>query len=669
MIQHGHSGAALARSHAVAMVKLLGFGPRVVQPRTAFDYYSARDEEDDYDADYEEMTRCALQVILDDVDRALFDDCPRSRAGCEAASAVYVTEAQAWRRALPHLRARGHSLHAPAGRIVSEGGGCSADGATGTSRHAGMLPPAYGVHGGGEVQGEDEDDESMGAGSTGEEWEDYALQRPTHPLAYVPLVLAVDFGGLIVRGTSCPLTADGLPGPCLSTALGRCSFRDGGGGEVACRHAQATGIDTPGQGNEYEEEVIAAHGILEETITADRTRPPPLPATPVPVAAIAAAAAVPEGGNAMGRSPIPEVIELRLAGELGLPPRSPMLAIRHHVISEIADRCWHALMPLLSLLPELVAHQLQAHAGWQHASRRTAELRVGLGESRVPSSCHGGMRCAAEVQAVNRAGSGMLAPRQASTDSDVLARGACLAHQRLPAGSPLAPSLPVAPGHGSVQHPPFHAPPRMSIPLVLAPSFAPASRSVAQLDEAHGGCRPPASLPLRLVRHSPAPNPRQSARRPLNSLSSEPRTAGMLPRPRGTTPLAIATSRNRCAPLHADVQPHRPPSLNRASAGEAPLVSARRACGWIPERPGPCDGGALLSHPHMHADRKGRPPPPPDRGVGRGSPPMGRARSSAGGSVLDSHRGWSEGGASVHGQAVRRGALPPGRWPLPALHT
>lgn len=48
---------------------------------------------------------------------------------------------------------------------------------------------------------------------------------------------------------------------------------------------------------------------------------------------------------------------------------------------------------------------------------------------------------------------------------------------------------------------------------------------------------------------------------------------------------------------------------------------------------------------------------------------MGRARSSAGGSVLDSHRGWSEGGASVYGQAVRHGALPPGRWPLPALHT
>jgi hypothetical protein len=647
------------------MVKILGFGPRDVQPRTAFDHYSARDAEDDYDVDYEEMTRCTLQVVLDDVDRALFGDCPGSRAGCEAASAVCITEAHEWRRALPHLRARGHALCAPAVRVDSEGGGCSADGASGASSHTAMQPQAYrsrdgrGRHGQ-EVQGEDEDVESMGAGSASEEEEHCELQRPTHPLAYVPPVLGDDFGGLVVRGIPCPLTDDGPADACLGMAMGRCSFREGGGGEGALvdwRHSQAS-IDASAEGVEFEEEVIASHGILEEIIAAQRARPPPLPVLPAHASACAPAATLFKRGHALGRSPTPEVTELRLANELGLPPRSPALAIRHHVISDIVDRCWHALMPLLSLLPELVAHELQARAGGQHASRRPAALR---------NSCSGGVCCVGEVRATGRAARGILARTQASADSAVLTRAACLPLECSPFGSPIASSLPLAPGLGLVQHPQLHAPPGMSAPLVPAPPLGPASRSVAQPDETHGGFRPPASSPVRVVGHLSAPIPRQSARQSLDSLSSKPRTAGTVPQAHGPTQFAYAGSRDRRAPMNAEFQLQQPRSANQASAGQAPLVPL------VMQDVGCRDGRAraaaeLVSHPQVHSDRKGRPVHTPYRAGGRGSP-AGQAGGLAGGSALDSHRGWSEGTTSVHGQAVRRGAVPPSGRPLPAPYT
>lgn len=540
-------------SAAVAMVKVFGFGPRSVQPRTAFDHFSARDEEDDYDAAYEEMTRSALQAILDDVDRALFDDGLDSRAGCDSGSAVYITEAQEWSRALPHLRARGHAVRAPAARGDSEGGGRSADGAIGTSSRTCLLSPVHGGLGGGEGQGEDEDEESVGVAPTEEEGERCGPPRSTNPLAYVPLVLGQDLGRLVIRGVACPFVVDGRPGACWSagwnTDGGGAWSTDGGGpwntdgggawniggGVTWNTEGGATwNTEEGGEGIEEEEEVLASHGILEETIATHRTGPPsPSPATlAAPFPAGLSASISCRGGHARDRSGTPEATaELRLADQLGLPPRSPALAIRHHVVSEIVDMCWHALMPLLSMIPELVAYELQARAGGArvggasggacagvamaggartgeaHASSRQAALagevqatrqagaavlRLERREGGMLNGCCDGVCCAREGHTSGPRGGGVLAPTQASTAFRPPASAACpLPFDRSPVGLPAAPSFLVAPERGPAQLSPLHASTRMSVPSVLAPSLTPASRSVTRRDETHGGSKPP----------------------------------------------------------------------------------------------------------------------------------------------------------------------------------
>eukprot|EP00966_Prymnesium_polylepis_P243452 5629822-Prymnesium_polylepis.1 len=75
------------------------------------------------------------------------------------------------------------------------------------------------------------------------------------------------------------------------------------------------------------EEVLASHGVLDETIAGHHA----------------------PRDQADARAQAVCRREERLAVRLGLPPRTPALATAHAVIAELASRCWRALLPRLSL--------------------------------------------------------------------------------------------------------------------------------------------------------------------------------------------------------------------------------------------------------------------------------------------------------------------------------
>ena len=174
-------------------------------------------------------------------------------------------------------------------------------------------------------------------------------RRPTSPASYLAPRLTEDGGGVMVRGVACRLhynADEAAEEPEVAGAMGdsappRCA----------------------GEGAEYVEELLASHGTLIETI-----------------AAHGGSGEVGGGGGGGGgegdgsggfRSPTEfgtaegssgrrgrgadlggryASNELRLCHRLGLPPRTPALAMREDSASAILRNWWLSLMPLLEVV-------------------------------------------------------------------------------------------------------------------------------------------------------------------------------------------------------------------------------------------------------------------------------------------------------------------------------
>ena len=280
-------------------------GPAV--PACAFGYMSlgnASDGGDDaeYDAEYANHTRVALEALLEQADAALFGE-PLPHA---SSTGPHVRECEQWRQSLGCLRVRGHTcpgapsvgseptLQDTAAQLVG-GGACRAD----------------------ESDGDDEP--SSGPVGTAEHCVlEAALGASSLDLSVVGVAIA-------------PRAAD--------------------------EAALAAGVA---------EEVFAAHGLLIEPIATDASAAAASAdaglaegGTETAAAAAAAAAAARSHGGRRRRS------EVWCHRRLGLPPRTPALAITENVLHALCERIWHSLVPLLAPVTLAVARTLLGGAGRQ----------------------------------------------------------------------------------------------------------------------------------------------------------------------------------------------------------------------------------------------------------------------------------------------------------------
>lgn len=602
----------------MAQLKLFGFARKKAQARTAFEHYTRGNDEDDYDATYEDMTRRSLEAILAEVDHALHGDraSASSRCGCSDSTAPHVAEAQRWSQHRLYLRASGHALTPGSGRSWSAGAdgaggdlsGCDAGrvsstgagrvSSTGTTVRFDQRADAsvdICEEGAGEDEDEEDDEESevledmfqegLARSAVGQALESEA--RPTRPAAYVPLHLAEGLGslaGLAVRGVSCSLRAS--PESDFAVSAGGWCRRGAATAGCGCGAAAC-------KVTEIVEEVLAIDGLLDEPIAAHRH------------------ARAGHVVSSESRAPDAEGdAEIRLANQLGLPPREPALAMRENVVSEIVDSCWRALMPLLSALPRLVARALLDRWAARQPSLRCAVAGAAQASAAQFRAAHTGEAHCALPPARSRLSS------TSSSSSQAV--------------------LPVRPSE--------------LLPRLASPPHVPAL-SPALADVGFGALTLPHLLPAR--RYGPAPGVR---RHPLKGIAAAPSPS----QPSDGSPIGGVRAPSQPSTAR---QPARrigdlPPRLQRASCGsfrcsQPPLSLA------VPSVPyGGATGvggrvGSRTERLAMHsvqADRKGRP-----LASGLVAAPFS-AGPCNGSRLLEGAGG---GGAGVQSLAVRRIASAP----------
>lgn len=211
--------------------------------------------------------------------------------------------------------------------------------------------------------------------------------------------------------------------------------------------------------------------------------------------------------------------QVQLAAQLSLPPRSPRLAIGYNVISSIVDKCRDALMPLLSLLPELVAQALLARTLGEPSEERRISLPP---ERREREWGPGASRCVDTTSHCDAARSmeGDFALRVgADRDDEVSApKSASISYlplQRSPLCAISAPRHSLPPIRGPALQLRSPLSPRMSIPPVLmrsvtAPLVPPIS---AEYVGSFAGSCIGQAFPAHRNGHYSAPSSSQSSRR------------------------------------------------------------------------------------------------------------------------------------------------------------
>ena len=288
-------------------------GSNKPRPRDGFEYSTpggSAASDDEYDAAYAKQTRRSLQRLLDEADAAMYRESagfppnPAAIAATAAAApAPHITEGQAWQSSLGCLRARGIAISPPGAALRAHGGAASAD----SDEDEGF----------GRIGNSDDDDDDRTDG-----------RLSTSPVAIhehcaLPAALSALSLDLTVLGKRIA--------PVAVTA-----------------EAEMAGTC---------EEVFAAHGTCSEGLAAHRDD------TGDVTTALAAAGGA---GTAADRGPRKRGVqsEEEVTSRLGLPPRSPRLAIPEGALQMVLARVWRErISPRLAGLCQLVAERLLGEMG------------------------------------------------------------------------------------------------------------------------------------------------------------------------------------------------------------------------------------------------------------------------------------------------------------------
>ena len=280
-------------------------------PTCAFGYSSlggaSNADDEEYDAEYARSTRDALEAKLDEADAALFGE-----AMYHASNEPHVRECEQWHQTLGCLRVRGRT-------------------------HAGLPRPHT---------GEDEQQRKPKHTKQPQQRDGARWQADAAEARYA----TDDDEG---RSPKRPVTT---AAHCLlPAALGACRLQlSVVGVAVAAQPADESAIASGAA-----EEVFTAHGVLSETIAAHHT---------YAVAADGSGGLGGGGPSAPTRRPAEPATasagrctrrtETWCTRRLGLPPRSPSLAIADSLLAILSERVWRSLVPLLTPLVLAIARAL-----------------------------------------------------------------------------------------------------------------------------------------------------------------------------------------------------------------------------------------------------------------------------------------------------------------------
>ena len=310
-----------------------GSGKPRSKPKDGFEYATppASDADDDeYDASYAQQTRAALTRLIDQADAALFGDdlLSTGKAASQADPAPpHVAECHEWRSTLGCLRVCGTSLLPPPGDVSSSDVGAQ-DG------HA--------------YDSESDGDDAGERGSN-----DNGHARAVAPEEHCVLGAALTAQSLELHVTGTTISMASYPrnprkaNPSSSSTANATSH---GATVVESHHDYPKGEEE--EEEEEEEETLAVHGILSEALATHISR--------VGVRVGGSSSSSSDGSESDGQRRNRRS-EGWLNLSLGLPPRSPRLAIAEGAVSQLVSYCWQQLIvPALSALPRLLARVLLA---------------------------------------------------------------------------------------------------------------------------------------------------------------------------------------------------------------------------------------------------------------------------------------------------------------------